>query len=139
MKFPAPQTPEEREAVAEALDAFREEWGFGAAFNMSRLLEKWKGCVESVEEGYPFSFYDYTHDLSLRDEIERLKNSVPARLRTEIQGFVEPLDQRLQFATEPARVPLGSAVYGPDRYWWLRVPKRRQGQLLEDLEREGIV
>lgn len=116
----------------------REAWGYAPSFDLRRLLETWKKAVESIEAGYQFSFYDYTNELAMRDEIEQVKVQVPTRLATEITAYVQPLDHRFQFATRPCE-PLLPAIDQPDRYWWSRVPKRLEGQLLDDLMREGIV
>lgn len=139
MNYPIARTIEEREALERALEEFRKDWGFTSSFGLRQLLQRWRDFVESVEDGYRLSYFDYTQDLSLRDEIERVKAHVPERLRIEIIDCIQPIDHRLKFATKQSRTVLGDAVYGPDRYWWWRIPKRLEGQLMEDLLRERIV
>lgn len=49
---------------------------------------------------------------------------------------VAPADRRFEAATEPAARPL-SALPGELASWWRRVPRRRVGELGEDLAELG--
>lgn len=48
-------------------------------------------------------------------------------------------DDRFRFATREVAKPLLPAVEAPDRYWWSRVPRMLDGELLEDLKADGVV
>lgn len=71
MNNPSATTVAERDALEEVIRAIREEWGFAASFDLSYLLDRWDRLVASVECGYELSLFD-SHDLSLRDELERV-------------------------------------------------------------------
>lgn len=138
MNYPKPATSEERAALDNAMRSLRAEWGFAASFTIANLLERWTKLVNDVESGYSLSLPDYTNDLALRDALCEIVKCVPERLSRELSHFLEPWDERFQFATKIIDIPLlpvdGSA--GP---WWWRIPKQPHGELLENLLSEGII
>lgn len=124
MKFPKPQNKVEREALGSAFERLRSEWGFAASFGPSNLLEKWKRFVQEVEEGYRLSIDDYTHDLSMRDLLEEIKEAVPLRLREEIDVALHSWDERFRLATQPSITPIEEGVDADAKDWWFRIPYR---------------
>lgn len=123
MKFPKPQGVEERNVLDSVFKEIREEWGFAKSFGPSRLLEKWERFVKDVEEGYSLSIYDYTHELSMRDLLENVKERVPVRLRQEIEVALRPWDARFMQATQPSDRPIEPVVDEDAKEWWYRLPK----------------
>ncbi|MEO6196257.1 MAG: hypothetical protein ABIS20_24820 [Thermoanaerobaculia bacterium] len=109
--------------------------GFAASFKPSRLLEKWRRFALEVEVGYQLSIEDYTHDLSMRDLLEEVKEAVPPRLRKEIDIVLQPWDERFFLATQPSTNPVDPGVEADAKDWWFRIPDRSgpeaQSYLLE--------
>jgi hypothetical protein len=108
----------------------------GASLN--QLLGQWAEFVRAVERGYDDSIYEYTNDLSVRDQLEKLISASSSTLAAKLTDEFAPIDERFVNATEPARRPL-SAAHGDLPNWWRRVPKRREGELAEDLKAMGHV
>jgi hypothetical protein len=123
-KFPRPRGRSEREALKAAFDRIRAEWGFARSYGPSDLLRCWEKFVQEVEMGYELSIYDFLYDLSLRDLFEEIKETVPLRLRQEIDEVLKPWDERYQLATEPSDRPLEVDIGDGAREWWFRVPKQ---------------
>jgi hypothetical protein len=120
--------PEERTELKELLR--------GASLH--QLLGRWAEFVRGVERGYDDSIYEYTNDLSVRDSLEELISASSSTLAAKLRGEFAPIDERFTNATEPAKRPLSHA-YGDLPSWWRRVPKRREGELAEDLKAMGHV
>ena len=49
--------------------------------------------MESVAAGYRLTIYDYTNDVMVRDEIERILESVSPERRRELEGELEGVDE----------------------------------------------
>ena len=113
--------PEQREELAGLL-------GDGS---LGSLLQKWGRFVTAVERGYDDSIYEYTNDLSVRDRLERVVTGASPGLRAPLEGALAPDDGRFEAATEEAARPLGTTY---TTWWWRRVPRRRAGELADDLE-----
>jgi hypothetical protein len=129
-------TSEEREQLTSLLDSKR---GASASpLSLNDLFGQWMAFVEAVERGFDDSIYEYTNDLSVRDLLEDLMLASQSSLRAKLQDALAPIDARFASATEPAASPLG-ATRGALASWWHRVPKRRIGELADDLESMGHV
>lgn len=118
--------------------AIRQEWGFVKSFTSADLLENWCKFVQEVETGYQLSFYDFTHDLSMRDLIEEIEEAVPVRLKREIEDVVRPWDERYFRATRPSRRSI-EIDCDPARQWWFRVPLISGQELTSYFLREGLL
>lgn len=104
--------------------------------SLNDFLAQWAGFVAAVERGYDDSIYEYANDLSVRDRLQDLAGAAPSTLRTKLESALAPVDARFVDATEDAARPL-SESRGDLRMWWRRVPKRRTGELAQDLEALG--
>jgi hypothetical protein len=93
---------------------------------VNALLRDWSALVTAVERGYDDSIYEYTNDLSVRDRLAGIEGPELAEL-----------DRRFEAATEPAARPLGERAVGWG--WWRRVPRRRTGELADDLASLGYL
>jgi hypothetical protein len=139
MEFPKPQNRAEREALISAFEKIREEWGFAASFKPSMLLEKWKRFVLEVEVGYRLSIEDYTHDLSMRDLLEEVKEAIPPRLREEIDVVLRPYDEIFFLVTQPSINPIDTGVEEGARDWWFRIPYRSGPEIQSYLLEMGLL
>ena len=102
---------------------------------MNDMLSRLQTFVSAVERGYDDSIYEYTNDLSVRDRLEAILGDAPSGLRSKLKDAVSPTDRRFMKATEEAATPLAQ---GEDLgSWWHRVPRRRVGELDEDLQTLG--
>ena len=101
---------------------------------LGALLRGWADLVTRVERGYDDSIYEYTNDLSVRDRLERLVQGAGPGLRAKLEGALGEDDGRFEAATEDAARPLAA---NDPAWWWRRVPRRRVGELAEDLESLG--
>ena len=118
--------PQQREELARLL-------GGGS---LGSLLHKWGRFVTAVERGYDDSIYEYTNDLSVRDRLDGVAAGAGPALRTKLHGALAEDDRRFAAATQEADRALGEfAERAPS--WWRRVPRRRVGELAEDLDALG--
>jgi hypothetical protein len=108
----------------------------GASLN--QLIGQWDEFVRAVEHGYDDSIYEYTNDLAVRDHLEKLISASSSTLAAKLRGAFAPIDERFANATEPAKSPI-SAAQGDLPPWWRRVPKRREGELADDLKSMGHI
>ena len=97
------------------------------------MLRRWSDFVTAVERGYDDSIYEYTNDLSVRDHLERVVAGAGPGLRAKLDAALAADDRRFTAATEEAARPLGA----DSSSWWGRVPRRRVGELAEDLKSLG--
>jgi hypothetical protein len=102
-------------------------------------MDRWSSFVRDVEDGYAFSIYDYTNDLSVRDILDSLASRVPESIRVRIASELKEADDRFTKATRQVSAPMlngGSSTLG-DR--WFRIPKKLMEELRGDLESDGII
>lgn len=125
MRTPAPVGEVERQSLNRALETLRAEWGFPASYGLPDLLKGWVKTVASLRRGYPLPRTSFEHDVDLRDELDRIVESVPERLGAEIQSFLAPLDAEFHDRTtqhdEPLLGPLDGEVPSLRQF---RRPKR---------------
>ena len=103
--------------------------------SLDALLRGWSELVARVERGYDDSIYEYTNDLAVRDRLEAVLAGAGPELRAEVEARLAASDARFEAATEEGLRPLGDAPHP----WWRRVPRRRVGELAEDLVSLGYV
>ena len=127
----------EKRCLEEVLARVRSENHYAPSIGLDHFLERWSRFVEEVERGYALHLVDYENDLLVRDDIAEIQRHVPARLAAEIEEFVAPLDFRFRVATRPSQ----HLLPGDDRqgFWWSRVPRRPEGELIESLWAEGLL
>jgi len=127
-------TPEEREQLARLLAELATRTG--REDSLGAMLGRWRDFVTAVERGYDDSIYEYTNDLSARDHLEAVAAGADPALRAKVQGAIAEDDRRFEAATQEADQPLGKFT-GEAPTWWRRVPRRRVGELAEDLDPLG--
>ena len=127
-------TPEEREQLARLLAELATRTG--REDSLGAMLGRWRDFVTTVERGYDDSIYEYTNDLSVRDHLEAVAAGAGPALRAKVQGAIAEDDRRFEAATQEADRPLGEFT-GEAPTWWRRVPRRRVGELAEDLDSPG--
>jgi hypothetical protein len=91
------------------------------------LISKWRQFVSQVEEGYAFGLHDYRNDLDIRELIAL------AGLDAEVADD----DKRLRGALTPAKTPVWESAQ-TDAFWVMGYPKNASGELLADLQSEGL-
>ena len=99
-------------------------WGQGRA----GLIEKWKKFVEEMERGYPLGLYDYRNDLDLRSVLSQVG----------LDKDVKELDERFQNQLTDRKKRIWESA-NSDAFWIYGYPKNASGELLEDLQSEGLV
>jgi hypothetical protein len=130
-------SPEEQQELARLLAELAER--SGREDSLGALLRRWRDFVTGVERGYDDSIYEYTNDLSVRDRLERVVQGAGLALRAKLEGAIAEGDRRFEAATEESARPLGEFGEASPPWWWRRVPRRRTGELEEDLESLGYV
>ena len=129
-------THEEREELARLLAELAARTG--REDSLGAMLGRWSAFVTTVERGYEDSIYEYTNDLSVRDRLERVAAEAGPALRAKLHGALADDDRRFAAATVEADRALGEfADEAPS--WWRRVPRRRVGELAEDLDALGYL
>ena len=129
-------TPAEREELGRVLAELAARTG--REDSLDAMLGRWSAFVTTVERGYEDSIYEYTNDLSVRDRLEEVAAGAGPALRAKLQGALATDDRRFEAATQAADRPLGEfAERAPS--WWRRVPRRRAGELAEDLDALGYL
>jgi hypothetical protein len=130
-------SPDEQQELARLLAELTER--SGREDSLDAMLHRWNDCVTRVERGYGDSIYEYTNDLSVRDRLERVVQGAGSGLRARLQGGLAEGDRRFEAATEESARPLGEFGEASPPWWWRRVPRRRAGELAEDLESLGYL
>ena len=129
-------TQDEREELARLLAELAGRTG--REDSLGAMLGRWSAFVATVERGYEDSIYEYTNDLSVRDRLEGVVAGAGPALRAKLHGALADDDRRFAAATEEAGRPLGEFAAGAPS-WWRRVPRRRAGELAEDLDALGYL
>lgn len=92
------------------------------------LVALWKKFVEDVEKGYKLGLEDYRNDLDVRALIDQVG------LEKQVQAYDARFEALL--VNRDARVWESSSG---NPFWDFGYPKNASGELLEDLENEGLV
>jgi hypothetical protein len=129
--------PDEQQELARLLAELAER--SGREDSLDAMLRRWSDFVTRVERGYDDSIYEYTNDLSVRDRLERVVQGAGPGLRAKLEGALAEDDGRFEAATEESARPLGEFGEASPPWWWRRVPRRRPGELAEDLESLGYL
>jgi ribosomal protein L16 Arg81 hydroxylase len=107
--------------------------------SLQKLLDRWSRVVAQVEQGYEYSIYEYTNDLSVRDLLEEILSETPQALRGKLAQAIQVWDDRFLEATRRVEKPLASTATCDLSHWWFRIPKSLEEELSEDLQAEGII
>lgn len=134
------QEPTLTEEDQERLTAVLKETSSNAGFEQSlaRLLNNWAVLVNTVEEVYDDSIYEYTNDLSARDLLAEIGAALSETGRAQLERLLNPWDQRFKNATYPTQVPAFFRTDDNRPWWWHRLPIRMGDELFNDLISEGI-
>jgi len=127
-------TREEREELVRLLAELAARTG--REDSLDAMLGRWSAFVTTVERGYEDSIYEYTNDLSVRDRLEGVAAGAGPALRAKLHGALADDDRRFEEATQEADRALGEPAEGSPS-WWRRVPRRRVGELADDLDALG--
>lgn len=106
--------------------------------SLDQLITRWAYFVKQVERGFDSSIYEYTNDLSVRDVLEEIKDSLTETGQNQLASQLAPEDTRFKSATSPIQHPVRSGVTH-HHWWWYRIPKILSGDLQEDIESEKYV
>ena len=91
------------------------------------LLARWGRFVDEVERGYKLGLEDYRNDLDLRAVIALAGLDAAARADDErLRGLLIATDKRVWESSHE------------NPFWDFGYPKNASGDLLEDLEAEGL-
>lgn len=98
----------------------------------AELVSYWRDFVETCEEGYSSTIYDYENERAVRDLLDQAFHDPILRKFAEIDDLrasVEEIDDRFRRACRDD-VVIGDA----DVPWWRRcVPRRAEGEFAADL------
>ena len=99
-----------------------------------RDLDRYRGLVEEIEEGYTWNIYEYTNDLSCRQALQAELDGGLV-LPAEYQEELRILDDRLKRPLVPTR----ESIHGnppPAHFWFHGVPSTAP-EVLEDARAHG--
>jgi hypothetical protein len=107
-----------------------------------QVILDWQYFTMEVARGYPYTIYDYTNDLIVRDRIaEVVAGVVP--LPPHLAERVAECDARFRNATVERSTPLphllemfGGQPVEPRGWWWFRHPTQPGEELAADLASE---
>ena len=91
------------------------------------LIDRWRKFVESVERGYKLGLEDYRNDLDLRGIIAMVG----------LDGEVQELDRRFEALLTDRENRVWETSAG-EPFWDFGYPRNAQGELLDDLRKEGL-
>lgn len=128
-------SPDDQEELARLLAELARR--SGREDSLDAMLRRWSAFVTQVDRGYDDSIYEYTNDLSVRDRLERLVQGAGPALRAELERVLAEDDRRFAAATDDSARALGEFGETSPPWWWRRVPRRRVGELAEDLQSLG--
>jgi hypothetical protein len=111
----------------------------GYPISLENLLERWKRFVSEVEQGYGDSIYEYANDLAVRNLLKNIETDAPANLRASLAAYLAPLDRRFFDATRPVRRTIPGLAQQSDAPWSVRIPKKADGELLDDLRSHRLI
>ncbi len=92
------------------------------------LVRRWREFVEQVESGYPLGLEDYRNDLDIRAAI------AAAGLESEVRA----LDERFRGMLAGTGRRVWESSSGGSPFWDFGYPWNASGELLEDLQSEGL-
>jgi hypothetical protein len=128
-----PLSSEDNHALEPILDALSQR--SGRKQTLDRLLKKWIRFVSQVEEGYRFTIYDYTNDLSIRDFLQVILNNCPPNIHDRLFDWIESWDNRLLLVTKQVENPLLPPLREEELgWWWFRIPLQLGNEIKMDLE-----
>jgi hypothetical protein len=130
-------SPDEQQELVRLLAELAER--SGRRDSLDAMVRRWRDLVTQVERGYDDSIYEYTNDLSVRDRLERVVQGARPGLRAKLEDRLAEDDRRFEAATEDSARPLADFAEAAPPWWWRRVPRRRAGELAEDLESLGYL
>ena len=111
----------------------------GYEVSLVGLISRWETVVKQVEAGYRDSIYEYVNDLSVRDTLRKLEVESPRSLAAPLTDHLAPLDLRFLEATETAAAPIPGVALEASSPWSSRIPRKAEGELLDDLRVAGLV
>jgi hypothetical protein len=130
-------SPEDEKLMQPLLDQMSARAHF--TISLKYLLQKWDEFTSSVEEGYNYSIYDYTNDLSSRDLLEKIIINSSGALNKKLITIIGQIDDRYRESTDICVKPLRSSFWSAEGWWWFRIPKKLIGELKEDFKDQGII
>jgi hypothetical protein len=122
-----------------ALEEVSKTIGREGDLSLERLIDRWSSFVRDVEDGYAFSIYDYTNDLSVRDILDSLASRVPESIKIQIANELKEADDRFTRATRQVSASILNGVSSALGDRWVRIPKKLMEELRSDLESDGIL
>jgi len=103
------------------------------------LIKEWANFVSDVEHCYDDSIYEYTNDLSVRDILKDILDTVQESARIKIEEILKPLDARFNESTIEIKRALVPIIQQNASSWWFRIPKKLSKELEDDLRSEGLI
>lgn len=102
------------------------------AVSPAQLVAQWRDFVETCEEGYSSTIYDYENERAVRDLLDKALNDPILRRFPEIEDLrssVEEIDERFRQACRQD-LSVGDSGWP----WWRRcIPRRAEGEFADDL------
>jgi hypothetical protein len=102
------------------------------------MLGAWRELSDEIEGGYLHTIYDYTNDLSVRHLLDEVLAVLPdGPVKTWVVREIASADARYREVTHEVARPIYGGPDGP--WWYFRVPNRIEGELAEDLTKDGLI
>jgi hypothetical protein len=107
------------------------------------MLAEWEKTVEETEMGYPYGLDDFTNDLTVREQLQRVLDAAPDEALPRIRSILVGLDHRFRLATVELRHPIFAAdiaLAEPEKhFYYFRVPHTASDEIIEDLTRRKLI
>lgn len=107
--------------------------------DLAHLLTRWSEFTCTVEDGYPYSIFEYTNSLGGRNVLFAVEQVLSAEGQQQLQTVLSAWDERFRAATTSIDRPLRAIPGKPTSWWYYRLPRVLRGEFREDLVDEGFL
>ena len=95
-----------------------------------KLINEWSCLVASMEQGYKFTIYDYTNDLSVRGAIQAILSS-GFKLPQELYAQLNVADEKFKRCVEWVTYPLIKNAVAAE-FWYYGIPLNATAEMITD-------
>jgi len=108
--------------------------------SLSGLLDDWSRFVVSVQQGYGFSLDSYYRDLTVRDLIEEVSESLSMNGRMILSAAIRDTDENfIQVTVDPDNPHSTNRPEMEIGWWQFRIPKNPGKTISDEMSKSGDI